>query len=211
MSSKIKKFIQDNLNPKKFTKIWLCVLALWFGIFFKSMGLIIIGASLLILVVSEKYLKIKIPLSFTIIFVVFMVLCLLLGSWLDFYEKFPWWDDLLHFSYGIGFSFVGYLIIYIIFQKNNLEDNIGIIILFSFCFTIAVWAMWEIYEFLGDSWWGFNMQSTEIWRWVNDTMHDIILATVASIIVNTYVYLYLKLHQKNWIWKLTDSFLKENK
>ncbi len=102
------------------------------------MGLIIIGASLLILVVSEKYLKIKIPLSFTIIFVVFMVLCLLLGSWLDFYEKFPWWDDLLHFSYGIGFSFVGYLIIYIIFQKNNLEDNIGIIILFSFCFTIAV-------------------------------------------------------------------------
>lgn len=56
-----------------------------------------------------------------------------------------------------------------------------------------------------------NMQRTEIWRGVDDTMQDIILETLASLLTNIYIYAYLKAKSNNWIWMLTKKFLDENK
>ena len=56
-----------------------------------------------------------------------------------------------------------------------------------------------------------NMQRTEIWRGVDDTMQDIILETLASLLTNIYIYAYLKVKSNNWIWVLTKEFLDENK
>jgi len=195
----------------RFTKAGLFLILFYAGIFFRSTPFITIAASLLFLTLFERYLNIKIPTSFSIVFVVFVVLSLVLWSYADFYEKFSWWDDMLHFSYWIWFSIIWYLIIYYLYYKKWIENDIFITVAFSFCFTVAFWAIWEIYEYSIDSFFWMNMQRTEIWRGVDDTMQDIILETLASLLTNIYIYAYLKAKSNNWIWVLTKEFLNENK
>ena len=63
--------------------------------------------------------------------------------------------------------------------------------LFAFCFALAVGAVWEIYEFTGDSFFGLNMQKFRtadgtllIGRAaLSDTMKDIIIDSVGAFIV----------------------------
>ena len=195
----------------RFTKAGLFLILFYAGIFFRSTPFITISASLWVLTLFERYLNIKIPTSFSIVFVVFVVLSLVLWSYADFYEKFSWWDDMLHFSYWIWFSIIWYLIIYYLSYKKWIESNIFITVAFSFCFSVAFWAIWEIYEYSIDSFFWMNMQRTEIWRGVDDTMQDIILETLASLLTNIYIYAYLKAKSNNWIWVLTKEFLNENK
>ena len=102
----------------RFTKAGLFLILFYAGIFFRSTPFITIAASLLFLTLFERYLNIKIPTSFSIVFVVFVVLSLVLWSYADFYEKFSWWDDMLHFSYWIWFSIIWYLIIYYLYYKK---------------------------------------------------------------------------------------------
>ena len=195
----------------RFTKAGLFLILFYAGIFFRSTPFITISASLWVLTLFERYLNIKIPTSFSIVFVVFVVLSLVLWSYADFYEKFSWWDDMLHFSYWIWFSIIWYLIIYYLYYKQWVENDIFITVAFSFCFTVAFWAIWEIYEYSIDSFFWMNMQRTEIWRGIDDTMQDIILETLASLLTNIYIYAYLKAKSNNWIWVLTKEFLNENK
>lgn len=201
------KRIFSKIQMTKITFFILCAI-LW--IFLNSIALIIISWALGFLLLFEKYIRIKIPSSMAIIFVVFIVFTLVLGSYLDFYERFLWWDDLLHWFYGWAFAFLGYLIIQYISDKRGIKNEIFIICLFSLCFSIAFWAMWEIYEFTYDTITNWNMQRTDQWRWVNDTMNDIIIETIAAIIVNVYIYAYLKNWKNNWVARLSKSFKKIN-
>ncbi|PZM82333.1 hypothetical protein DLH72_04140 [Candidatus Gracilibacteria bacterium] len=219
----MKNFFRQNIIT--LTKTGLFIILLGFGIFFKSIPFIIIAGSLGLLSIFEKYLRIKIPSSFSFVFVLFVILSLVLGSYGNFYEKYLWWDDMLHFSYGVGFAIIGYLIIYFILFKKGIENNIFIIVAFSFCFSVAFGAIWEIFEYSMDIFFGMNMQRTipdlgldsvtkEILAknyGVNDTMHDIILESLAAFVTNIYIYLYLKSEKENWIGKITEKFLKANK
>ncbi|NLC76313.1 MAG: hypothetical protein GX750_01650, partial [Clostridia bacterium] len=47
---------------------------------------------------------------------------------------------------------------------------------FSFCFAVAMGAVWEIYEYFMDQVFGFNMQRGSL----DDTMTDLILDTVGA-------------------------------
>lgn len=198
-------------KTKKITKFSLFIITFWLWVFLKTIPLIILSAAFLILVLFEKRLKVKIPFSISTIFVLFMIATLTLWSYYDFYEKFSWWDDILHFFYGFWFSFIWYIIIQYISIKKWIQNEIFIVIIFSFCFSVSWWAIWEIYEYLIDTYFWMNMQRTEIWTWVTDTMHDIILETFAALITNIYIYIYLKFEKHNWISKLEKDFIKLNK
>ena len=179
--------------------------------FFHDWTFFTISATLLVLVLFEKYTKIRLPTSFIVIYTVFIIASLVLGSGHDFYEKIPWWDDLLHFSYGIGFSVVGYLVIQYFSIKRHIENGLLLVMLFSICFTLAGAVIWEIYEFTIDSAFGWNTQSwQESSRGVNDTMHDLIYALVAAIFVNVYIYAFHRLGVKNWIADISRDFFRLN-
>ncbi len=152
----MKKFFKENILTLTRTGIFTILLVL--GILFGNMPFVIIAASLALISVFEKYLQIKIPNSFSMAFVIFMILSLILGSYANFYEKFLWWDDMLHFGYGIGFAIIGYLCIYFLSYKKGIQNHILIIVAFSFCFSVAFGAVWEIYEYAMDTYFGMNMQ-----------------------------------------------------
>jgi len=200
-----------SLRTKNITKFSLFLISGGVGIFFRSPSLLTISLSLLVLLWFEKRAKIKIPTSISVIFMIFIILSLILGSRFDFYEKFSWWDDLLHFSYGLGFAFIGYLVIQYFSTKRQVNNDTILVVLFSLCFTLAGAVLWEIYEFSVDSILGWN---TQRWqdspRGVEDTMWDLILATVAALITNVYIFLYIEFGKRNWVGRIMEEFQRMN-
>ncbi len=198
-------------NYRKLTKLSISLIFLWIWFFLQSIPAMIISSATFFLILLEKYFKIKIPVSFSFIFIFFVIFSLILWSKFNFYERFLWWDDLLHFLYWAWFAFIGFIIIQYLSIKKNIENEILLICLFSFCFSVAFGAIWEIYEFSIDSILWFNMQRTNIWSWVTDTMHDIILETWAALFTNISIYSYLKFWKSNWVSKLSQNFINLQK
>ena len=141
------------------------------------------------------------PISVQAFFSGFTFLAMFLGEILKFYERFPWWDSMLHFTSGFMFSMIGYLF-FLSFSRDadvRRRFNPVIIVMFTVCFSIACGAVWEIFEFGADSLLGINMQrwqsamATEQWSALQnasnfsnpgliDTMKDIICDTLGSVL-----------------------------
>lgn len=198
------------LNIFHWSKLTLCLIALGLGIFFRSTPFIIVSIALLFLIRFEKRLKIKIPTGFSTTFILFIIFSLVLGSHYNFYERFSWWDDVLHAFYGAAFALIGFLVIQYISTRRGIENDALIICLFSFCFSVTFGVIWEIYEFSYDTITDGNMQSTEIGRGVNDTMHDLILESSSAFILNIFIYLYIKSGADNIVGLVWEDFLKVN-
>lgn len=77
----------------------------------------------------------------------------ILGSWFKFYQKFFWWDIVLHFISGICFVSIGLGI-------AKTVPNLSLIhmLIFSFTFSITLHVFWELYEFICDQFFNLNMQ-----------------------------------------------------
>lgn len=208
-------------KTRKITKSSLFIIMLWVGIFFLNYSYIVIALSLLILMWFERYLKIKIPTSFSIFFVIFVIFALVLWERYDFYHRYDWWDSMLHFSYGVAFSVIWFLIIGYIYHKKWYNDDIFLMVAFSFAVAVGWGSIWEIFEYSVDEFLNFDMQKARdlcsVWveycdtrLWVQDTMSDIILETTSALITNIYIYLYLRWQKDNWIWKIVDKFMSLN-
>ncbi|MHB1316690.1 MAG: hypothetical protein ACYCZW_02425 [Minisyncoccota bacterium] len=140
-------------------------------------------------VLKNKY-KIYIPFEFNFAIVLFLFLTLFLGGLRNFYTRFIWWDKLLHFQSGLLLGLIGFLLVYILNEQKSprLTMSPGFVSFFAFCFSVALAGIWEIYEFLGDYWFGFNMQGNSL----SDTMGDIIVNLIGALIVCTIGYLWMR-------------------
>lgn len=173
--------------------------------------------TLLPFAVKKRY-KLELPEEIQIIIILFIYAGIFLGGVRDFYYKFWWWNSLLHAIGGIGLGFAGFLILYSLYRSGKFQASPFLIVLFSFCFALAVGALWEIFEFAIDSF-GFNMQKARILEGIYgyfdtrlgviDTMWDLILDSLGALVASVSGYFYLK--KKEFF--LFDRFVKrfENK
>jgi hypothetical protein len=113
----------------------------------------------------------------------FLFCSLFLGSIEDFYNRFKWWDAVLHFYKGIFMGFVG-VSLYKLFIATRIQTRISKWIIFLFVLSISVNAtvLWEVYEFLGDLTFTHTMQSGGN----TDTMYDIIIGMVSGLLTAIY-------------------------
>jgi len=155
---------------------------------------IVLFISILVLVLStipiliRKKTKLKVPLEIELIAVLFIYATLFLGEVYDFYETFYWWDTLLHAGSAIVFGFIGFTVLYIMYSRHEVEAKPIAIAIFSFSFAIAIGAIWEIFEFSMDQFFGLNMQKSGL----IDTMGDLIVDTVGAILASGIGLIYLK-------------------
>lgn len=140
---------------------------------------IMICIALSILVIIPKLLKQKINFTDTMefIFLCFVFLAGVVGSVLKLYELVYWYDSFTHLLSGILTAYLGVIILKRIKKYDNKIFNV----MFLICFTLAVAACWEIFEFTSDSLLGLDAQRV-IETGVTDTMKDIICALLGSII-----------------------------
>ena len=93
---------------------------------------------------------------------------------------------MLHSFSGIILGNIGYALVSYLNSSTNVDLNLSptFVALFTFCFALAIGALWEIYEFAMDSFFGLNMQRTGL----DDTMKDLILDTLGAMLFSVLGY-----------------------
>jgi hypothetical protein len=93
----------------------------------------------------ERKEKIDIPDVLEICIVVFIYAGLYLSERFNLYNRYFWWDDLLHTLSGVIMGFIGFIVIYTINRRYSINLNPLLVALFSFNFAITLGVMWEIH------------------------------------------------------------------
>jgi hypothetical protein len=225
----IKKFINMNLIEKShliitlFIKVSL-IFAIGLSVYEQNWITLFVGCLTLLLVFSpnifERRYNLNIPVEFELVIVIFMYFSLFLGEIGDFYSRFWWWDMILHTSSGIALGFIGFLILYGLNQGGKFSASPKVIALFSFCFALALGALWEIFEFSMDIIFAWDMQKArnleEVYGYcdthfgVIDTMVDLIVDSIGALIASLIGYLYLIKGEVKYFDKFITSFERDN-
>ena len=163
---------------------------------------------------AQRY-EINLIAEFQIVIIVFIYSGLFLGEVRGYYTRFWWWDSILHAFSGVALGFAGFLLLYILYKTGKLRAGLKFIAFFSFCFAVALGALWEIFEFAVDSFFGADMQKArglggDTRMGVMDTMWDIILNTTGAATASVAGYFYLKKWDIPVIKRLVEKFEKKN-
>ena len=182
----------------------------------------LLGLALLYLpaFISRKW-KLYIPSNMQIIAIVFIFAHFILGEIFRVYDYSLLFDKILHTTSGLVFAAVGFSLVNLLNESTNthLELSPFFVALFSFCFSMMIASLWEVYEFTFDSITGNNMQR---WQIIGDilevkdpgrvglidTIGDIIVCLIGSLVVSIAGYISLK-SKGNWLNRIMIRSLKD--
>jgi hypothetical protein len=159
---------------------------------------------------TRRY-RIVVPLEFELVAVAFVFLSLFLGSALDFYYRFWWWDMFLHAASGFLLGIIGFVALFVLNQTDQIRPAMKprFICFFGVTFAVTLGVAWEIFEFVADTirpeW---NMQSNE--TGVRDTMIDLIVDAAGAVLVAAMGYMYLKTGRYRFVADAVRAFLRRN-
>ncbi len=151
--------------------------------------------------------RVRIPAEFELLTVLFIFASLFLGEIRGYYTRFWWWDIALHTSAGFLLGILGFLLAYVLNGHESIEMHMSpfFVALFAFCFSLAMGALWEIFEFGMDQFFGTFMQKGLV-----DTMWDLIVDTVGAAVIATSGYFYLKTGKEHFLERWISRFVEAN-
>ena len=150
----------------------------------KDISIIITISALYII---QKIFKIKISEGINLIYIIFVFMAHFLGVICELYNYIYWFDKFVHFLSGVVTSFVAiYLLVKFKKDKNMFFDILYIITL-----TLAIAALWEVFEYLSSYYFNLDPQKVAL-TGVSDTMGDIIVAFLGSILTSISYYFEIK-------------------
>ncbi len=166
--------------------------------------LAVFGLTFLPTFFSERF-HIHLPLAFLAAFSAFVFATLFLGEVYDFYERFWWWDVVLHGFSAVGFGIIGFLFVFYLFEGDKYAAPPWAVALIAFCFALAIGTLWEIFEFAMDRFFGLNMQKSGL----VDTMSDLIVDAVGALIGAGSGFFWLK-GRNTTLSGLIEEFVETN-
>lgn len=158
--------------------------------------------------ILERSIRVSLPASFQVVLLIFLFGAQFLGEIFDYYERFWWWDLLLHGWSGVLLGLVGFLLVYIL----NEASDVGVVMspffvaFFAFCFAVTCGVVWEVFEYLMDIIFGTDMQKSGL----QDTMGDLIIDTAGALIISVNGYFTLRDNKKNTLNNAISGFMKKN-
>lgn len=152
--------------------------------------------------------QVYVPLEFDLITILFLFGSLFLGEIRSYYERFWWWDVVLHTASGFLMGLFGFLLVYVLNQEKQARLSLSPVFigLFSFTFAMSIGAVWEIFEFAMDNLFGMNMQKSGL----VDTMWDLIVDAAGALVVAVLGYFYVKGGDSLLFDRLVRRFLERN-
>jgi uncharacterized membrane protein YjdF len=155
------------------------------------------AVALIFLLVAPRLLKkmfdMHVPIGLEVFTAIFLVLTLFFGSINDFYEKYTWWDAVLHGASGLVLTPWAFVIMRSLNKRGN-EVSVSPVFIsfFASCFSVALAALWEMYEFGYDIF--LNGKMTE--SGLPDTLGDMIANLIGTLMVAIYAYVWMKRRRK---------------
>ena len=142
----------------------------------------------LVPLVQPERVGLKLLKWFTAAIVLFIFATIFLGEAFDFYERFAWWDMVLHGGSAMGFGIVGFLFAFVLFEGDKYAAPPWALAFIGFTVAMTIGATWEIFEFGMDQIFGLNMQKSGLM----DTMGDLIVDMIGAALGGLMGFLYLK-------------------
>ncbi|MDC7124131.1 MAG: hypothetical protein PQJ46_01095 [Spirochaetales bacterium] len=158
--------------------------------------------------ILERSIRVSLPASFQVVLLIFIFGAQFLGEIFDYYERFWWWDLLLHGWSGVLLGLVGFILVYIL----NEASDVGVVMspffvaFFAFCFAVTCGVVWEVFEYLMDIIFGTDMQKSGL----QDTMGDLIIDTAGALIISVNGFFTLRDKKKNTLNNAISGFMKKN-
>ncbi len=156
--------------------------------------------------VFKDRLGVRLPMTFGALIVVFLFATLFLGEVGDFYERYWWWDVVLHSGSAIGLGLIGYVLVFMLFEGDRFAAPPLALAFLAFSIAVSIGAIWEIFEFSMDSMFGMNMQKSGL----VDTMWDLIVNTIGASIGALAGYLYQKGKHFIGLSRMIEQFVRAN-
>jgi hypothetical protein len=141
----------------------------------------------------KRHYEIFIPFIVRLWIVSFIFFTVFLGEIGRFYANVPLWDKFLHLESGFLISTTGYILIYLLNNHKNgkLQLSPFFITIFAISFSLALGVVWEVIEFVVDSYFNLSWQNGN-----TDTMIDLIADGVGSIILGIIGYVWMNKHKR---------------
>ncbi len=161
-----------------------------------------------------KFFRVFIPPEFVLLAIAFVFASLFLGEIRGYYTRFWWWDIALHSGSGFLLGIIGFLLVYVLNETEDIGVHMkpGFVAFFAFVFAVGIGALWEIFEFGMDSFLGMNMQKEMLGdhSGLTDTMWDLIVDTLGALVITVLGYGYIKAARnesflERWIQAFIDS------
>jgi hypothetical protein len=136
--------------------------------------------------ISERIFRIKLPEEFKFIIVAFTFLAFFFGEAYAWYDKFWWWDWLLHGGSGFLIAPLAFFYLYSIFGKEAKKHPLFVFIFILF-FGLAIGTLWEYFEFTVDKLFNGTMQ-----KGLQDTMEDLLFDGLGALVIAILGYIWAK-------------------
>lgn len=173
-------------------------------------AVLIIGILALALtpMVLTRRLQFYVPPEFEMLAIVFVFASLFLGEIGGYYARFWWWDLVLHMGSAFLLGLVGFLLVYVLNQQEqvHLDMKAGFVALFAFAFAVAAGGLWEIFEYFMDSVFGLNMQKSGL----VDTMWDMIVNAAGAFFIAVLGYVYMRQGRGSFVDRWIEQFVERN-
>ena len=175
---------------------------------------VILSITFLPLLLGKRF-QIRIPPEFEVLSIIFVYATLFLGEVHGYYIRYWWWDLVLHASSGLLLGILGFLLVYILNEKDDIDLELtpGFMALFAFAFAMAFGALWEIFEFSMDSVFGLSMQKPMFNdpSGLSDTMWDLIVDAVGALVISILGYGYFRATDtSSFLEQWIDNFIEKN-
>lgn len=162
-----------------------------------------------------KLFRIFIPPEFVLLAIAFIFASLFLGEIRGYYTRFWWWDIVLHSCSGVLLGIIGFLLVHVLNQTEEIELHMkpGFVAFFAFLFAVGIGALWEIFEFGMDSVFRTNMQKEMLGdpSGLTDTMWDLIVDVLGALVITVLGYGYIRMAQnESFLEQWIDAFVKGN-
>jgi hypothetical protein len=174
-------------------------------------GIILVTLAPLLL---QRRVQVFIPPEIELLSIAFVFAALFLGEVRGYYQRFWWWDVALHASSGFLLGIIGFLLVHVLNEKEEIDVhmNPGFVAFFAFLFGLGAGALWEIFEFTMDQVFGLNMQKPMFGdpSGLTDTMWDLIVDAVGALVISLLGYGYLRTagnesFLERWIARFIES------
>ena len=174
----------------------------------------VFGIMALTLVPALLRMPVEIPSEVQLVAVLFVFATLFLGEVQNYYQRYWWWDAILHTTSGLLLGLVGFMFVYILNEDEHVDLHMrpGFLALFAFFFAVGFGGLWEIFEFAMDSFFGTNMQPATPGdpSGLTDTIHDLIVDTVGAAIVAVAGWRYLARARTSRVDSWAKRFIGRN-
>jgi hypothetical protein len=166
-------------------------------------------------ILFKERLPVNIPPEFQMMVIIFVFASLFLGDIRGYYFRIWWWDIALHAGSGLLLGIFGFLLVYVLNENSriNVYLHIRFVALFAFLFAVATGAIWEIFEFSMDRFFGTNMQKMvpgDSLSGLTDTMWDLIVDTLGAAAISLLGWWYMKRRECSFFDAWIQKFIEKN-